>query len=85
MARPSQTEKKAIDLASAPAVRVSRIRRDPAPKVKEKVVDPREVERRDAVIGITVFALAIFVIILAFGGWSGSTRQQQPVVVRIDE
>jgi hypothetical protein len=84
MARPLQTGKQSVDLAS-PAPRVSRIRRDPPPVVKEKLVDPKEIERRDVAIGVIAFALAIFVIILGFGGWSGSQRQYDPVEVRIDE
>lgn len=73
MASPLKSAKKSVDLASQ-APRVSKIRRDPPPRVKQvEVRDPRELERRDAVIGVLVFALAIFVIILAFGsywGWS---------------
>ena len=73
MAKPLKTGKQSVDLASREA-RPSKIRRDPPPKVKELVIrDPRELERRDVVIGVLVFALAIFVIILAAGsywGWS---------------
>ena len=73
MASPLKSAKKSVDLASQ-TPRVSKIRRDPPPRVKQvEVRDPRELERRDAVIGVLVFALAIFVIILAFGsywGWS---------------
>ena len=65
--------KQSVNLASGEA-RVSRIRRDPPPKVVEKEIDPDVVDRRDVVIGVLAFALSIFVIILAFGnrpsGWT---------------
>ncbi|HXG80871.1 MAG TPA: hypothetical protein VNJ05_03635 [Sphingomicrobium sp.] len=66
----SPLRKSSVDLASG-EVRVSRIRRDPPPKVKEKEVDLDEVDRRDVVIGVIAFALSVFVIILAFGHYSG--------------
>ena len=73
MASPLNSGKKSVDLASA-GPRVSRIRRDPPPKVVEKEIDPKEVERRDVVIGVIVFTLAICVLIFAFGnrpsGWA---------------
>ena len=73
MASPIKTGKQSVDLASS-GPRVSRIRRDPPPKVKEKEVHPDEVDRRDVVVGVLAFALAIFVIILALGnrpsGWA---------------
>ena len=84
MARSSSAVKKSVDLASS-GPRVSRIRRDPPPVVKEKLVEPDVVDRRDVAIGVISFALSIFVIILAFGGYTGESSQQQPVVVRIDE
>jgi len=70
MARSAQTGKKSVNLAS-PEVRVSRIRRDPPPVVKEKVVDLDVVDRRDVVIGVLAFALSLFVIILAVASYSG--------------
>ena len=73
MTRPSPSGKKAVNLASD-GVRVSRIRRDPPPKVKEVVVsDPEEHDRRNAIIGILAFTLALVVIILgvsSFAGWT---------------
>ena len=72
MARPLATEKKSVNLASS-GPRVSRIRRDPPPAVKEKVVDLDERDRQDAVVGILAFTFAILVIILAvssYAGWS---------------
>lgn len=70
MASPTPTGKKSVNLAP-PGVKVSRIRRDPPPVVKEKVVDLDVVDRRDVVIGVLAFALAICVIIIAFNSYSG--------------
>ena len=85
MARPLSTEKKSVNLAP-PGARVSRIRRDPPRQVKEIVVRERhESDRRDAVVGILTFALAIFVIILAFGSYSGWSLSQYTVEVRAAE
>ena len=70
MAKPLPTGKQSVNLAGS-GVRVSRIRRDPPPKVKEKEVDPDEVDREDVIVGVLAFALALFVIILAFGSYSG--------------
>lgn len=70
MSRALKPGKQAVELAE-PEVRVSRIRRDPPPKVKEKLVYPDVVDRRDVAIGILSFALAICVIILAVGKYSG--------------
>lgn len=73
MASPLPTRKQAVDLGST-APRVSKIRRDPPPKVKQiELRDPKDLERRDAVIGVFAFALAIFIIVLAvasYNGWS---------------
>jgi hypothetical protein len=73
MASPLATSKPTVDLA-APAVRVSRIRRDPPPKVKEiTVAEVAERDTRTVVIGILVFGLAIAIILIGLGsalGWS---------------
>jgi len=75
MASPLQSRKQAVDLA-APAVRVSRIRRDPPPKVKlVTAAEIKDREERSMAIGITVLALAAFVLLLAVtnaAGWSPS-------------
>lgn len=71
MAAPLPTGKQTVNLASG-EVRISRIRRDPPPPPKPvKEVDIDELDRRGAVIGIIVFALAIFVIVLAVGNYNG--------------
>jgi hypothetical protein len=84
MARPLQTGKKSVNLASS-GVRVSRIRRDPPPVVKEKVVDPKERDRQDVVVGILAFALAMFVIILAFSSYSGWSPRQYTIELTVAE
>ena len=78
MARPTPTGKQSVNLA-APGLRVPRIRRDPPPVAKEKVVDLDVVDRRDVVIGVLAFALAVFVIIFAFGNWSGWSPREYTV------
>ena len=76
MASPFQRSKQAVDLA-APAVRVSRIRRDPPPP-PPKVITAAEVREREGwaiAIGIAVLALALIVILMAVNnaaGWSPS-------------
>ena len=84
MTRPHPTGKKSVNLAT-PGPRVSRIRRDPPPIVKEKVVDPKERDRWAVVVGVLTFALAIFVIIFAFGSYSGWSPRQYTVEYRIDD
>ena len=81
MASPLASGKQTVNLASK-GVPGSRIRRDPPPKVKEIVVrDPKERDRRDVLIGILVFTLALFVIMLAFSAWSGWTPRSYTVEV----
>jgi hypothetical protein len=85
MASPLPTGKQSVDLASQ-SPRVSKIRRDPPPPVKELVVrDPEERDRRDVILGVTTFALAIFVIIFAFGSYSGWSLSNHPVELRYDD
>jgi len=73
MANPLQTGKQAVDLAT-PGKRVSKIRRDPPPKVKEvTVADRDERDARIVVIGVVAFALAVVIIIVGLSsafGWS---------------
>jgi hypothetical protein len=75
MASPLHSRKSTVDLA-APVVKVSRIRRDPPPPVKEiTAADIREADGRSVAIGVTTIALAIFVILIAVSnaaGWSPS-------------
>jgi hypothetical protein len=79
MASPLKTGKKSVDLA-APAVRGSRIRRDPPPKLKQITIEERnERDRRMAIIGIVAFALAIFVITIGFTSWAGWSPSQYTI------
>ena len=73
MAAPLQSRKQSVDMAK-PALRVSKIRRDPPPPVKiVSAAEIRDRDARDIVIGIIAFALALFVVIMAISnaaGWS---------------
>jgi hypothetical protein len=80
MASPLKPGKQAVDLAGKGAPRVSRIRRDPPPKVKEVTV--AELEERDArtvAIGVTAFAIAIAAIILGLASYGGWTPAQHKI------
>jgi len=79
MASPLKAAKQTVTLGSgsgASRVPGSRIRREPPPPEPVKkldVRDPNADDRRMAMIGITCFALAMFVIIIGFaaiGGWT---------------
>ena len=78
MASPLKPGKQAVNLAGA-APRVSRIRRDPPPKVKEVTV--AELEERDArtvAVGVVAVACAIVAIIIglaSYGGWTPSQHK----------
>ncbi|MEO6436637.1 MAG: hypothetical protein ABIP55_12875 [Tepidisphaeraceae bacterium] len=81
MARPHPTAKPSVNLASS-GPRVSRIRRDPPPAVKKKIVlEPEEREQWDVIVGILAFALAIFVITLAFGSYSAWSPREYTVEI----
>ena len=84
MASPLKAGKKSVNLASG-GVRVSKIRRDPPPVVKEKIVHPDVIDRRDVVIGVLAFALALFVIILAFGSYSGWSPREYTIELNANE
>ena len=68
----SKPGKKTVNLAP-PVAPVSRIRRDPPPAVKEKVLQTSdELDRWVVVVGVVSFALAVCVIIVAvvsYAGW----------------
>ena len=71
MASPLQPGKQTVDLA-APAVRASRIRREPPPPAKPlTIADRDEINQRAVVMGVLIFALALFAIILGFGSFAG--------------
>lgn len=85
MASPHPTGKQSVDLASSqspgsPTPRPSRIRRDPPPAAKKEIVlDPEEREQWVVVVGILTFALAIFVITVAFASYAGWSPSQYTV------
>jgi hypothetical protein len=77
--------KQSVNLASG-EVRVSRIRRNPPPIVKEKTVDIKEREQWVVTVGVVTFALAIFVIILGFSSYffGEAEKPMDPVNITID-
>jgi hypothetical protein len=76
MARPLSTGKQSVNLAT-PEVRVSKIRRDPPPKLKEIVIRDRdEHNRRMAAIGIAGFTLALMIIILGLAAYTGHSPRE---------
>lgn len=71
MASPLQTGKRSVNLAGSGA-RVSKIRRDPPPKVKEvTLADRDERDERRVVFGVIAFTLAIIVVVVGLGSWLG--------------
>ena len=89
MTRPLQTGKQSVNLASNMASagpRVSKIRRDPPPPVKEKAaVDFEESEQWAVIVGVLAFALSIFVVIVAFGSYSRWSPREYKVEMTIAE
>ena len=89
MARPIPSGKQSVNLASNPASaapRVSRIRRDPPPPpAKETYVDPKDREQWVVIVGILAFALAICVLIVAFGMYSDWSPSEYTVEVTVGE
>ena len=73
MASPLTSAKQSVSLASS-GPRVSKIRRDPPPAVKEIVVpDPDKRDARTVIVGILTFTLALLFIGIAVSsylGWS---------------
>ena len=72
MASPLPSGKKSVNLA-APQ-RVSKIRRDPPPVVKKVAVkDPEERDTQTVVVGVVLFAVAIFIVTLGISSYDGSS------------
>ena len=81
MAAPLQTSKPSVDLASS-GVPGSRIRRDPAPTMKELVVPDRdERDARMVVVGVIVFALAI--VVASLGLMASTVSPPKDYVVKV--
>jgi hypothetical protein len=82
MASPLKPGKQPVKLAGE-APRVSKIRRDPPPVVKPVSIEARDDrDRRLAAVGILVFALAIVVLVIAFGSWAGWSPSQYTVDIK---
>ena len=82
MASPHPPGKKSVDLGVA-GPRVSRIRRDPPPKVKE--VSAVEVKERDShavVLGVVLMALALFVALIGISNAAGWSPSHYTIVIR---
>ena len=86
MASPLHTGKQTVDLGSHPAPagpRVSRIRRDPPPVERTTVVPDRDERDQSAVVvGVLVFALAIFFLVVAFGVYSAWTPSEYTIEMK---
>ena len=81
MARPIDTSKPSVNLAAAGS-RGSRIRRDPPPVVKQKIVDPADSDQWTVLVGVVAFAVAFVIIIFAFGNMSGRSSEERTVELR---
>lgn len=80
MAAPLKTGKQSVNLAGS--ARVSRIRRDPPPIAKKVIErDPDERDTRMVVIGVAVFALAIFMITLGASVYYGMSASSYTVEI----
>lgn len=83
MASPLKSGKQPVSLAAG-APRVSKIRRDPPPAVRQTVVPDRdETDRRAAAVGIIVFALAVLVAVVGLGSWAGWSPSQYEIHIRL--
>jgi hypothetical protein len=77
----SPIRKSSVNLA-APVVRVSRIRRDPPPVVKElSAADIKEQDARSVTVGIVTLGLAIFVLMIGIGNASGWSPTQYTITL----
>ncbi len=83
MAKPLQTAKPTVNLATGEK-RVSKIRRDPPPLARKTVIPDRdESDRRGAAIGIIVFTLALVAVIFALGSWAGWSPSEYTLRLRM--
>jgi hypothetical protein len=84
MARSLDTNKKSVNLASA-GPRVSRIRRDPPPVVKEKVVDQADRDEWTVLVGVVSFALALVLIIFGFANIQSGATEERTIELTIGD
>ena len=83
MAKPLQTAKPTVNLATGEK-RVSKIRRDPPPVARKTVIPDRdETDRRTVAIGILVFTLAVVAVVFALGSWAGWSPSDYKVNIRM--
>ena len=83
MASPLPSGKQSVNLAAG-GVRVSRIRRNPPPVVREKpAVDPEERDQWVVILGVITFALAIAVVVLAFSSYSDWSPSEHTVRIEL--
>ncbi len=82
MASPLSTRKQAVNLSTG-EVRVSKIRRDPPPKIKEiPLRDPEEHDRITVAVGVLTFALALVVILIGFSSFKGSSPREYIIYIK---
>jgi hypothetical protein len=81
MAQPLHTRKQSVDMAAA-GPRVSRIRRDPPPAVKQTIVELEESDQTIVFVGVLAFALAIFFLVVAFGVYSAWTPSEYTIEMK---
>jgi len=84
MASPIDAAKKSVNLAAAGS-RGSRIRRDPRPAVKQKIVDPAERDQWTVLIGVVTFALAFVIIIFGFSSTAFQPSGERTVEVTFSD
>ena len=83
MAKPLASGKQSVDLAAG-GVRVSKIRREPPPVVKRLSLEDRDDrDRRMAIVGVVLFALALVVILIGLGNFAGWSPSQYTVRVEV--
>ncbi len=83
MAAPLPTKKTSVDLSKGAVRRVSRIRRDPPPPPAKKLTQA-ELRQREAwtiAVGITVLALALFVVSFYLGKLS--LWEPEPITIEL--
>jgi hypothetical protein len=84
MAQPLNSAKQTVDLA-APAVRGSRIRREPPARVKEiPIRDREERERLMVIAGVVLFACALVALLVGIASAAGWSPSAYDVHIELD-
>ena len=85
MAAPLKTRKQTVDLAAAPRVAGSRIRRNPPPAPKkEPVLDREDREKLSVTAGVLAVALALVAVILGLAIYAGWSPREVELHIRLD-